>query len=490
MVGFTRSFINNFQPMADFGAPLPQHTHPLSPPQSPIQANKPMVGCGIASNRLPSGHTIDPASLGWLPAHLDEVSMEHAVQAIRPTIDALFQQIRAGQLRPMGGNPKKMFFSAENLPTMSGYLPARAELEFEAQDASTVCLSKIRLHQPPSDSHTFCNPYAPSQTAARQAQNQRARFEVQNMLPSPPVTPLPSSPKMSRQSSLRQASDLANLGDLIIGERIRATKALPLLWTNDDLDKVGNGILKSYTLFRQHINSPYRSQRKHGEKMGNPGIHQKIGNGANNTVISRRNENSSYFLKVPRHVVEDMSTEDIDVHDMEDLLDRNEMLNNLTATLCRNDSSTANIRQHFAVEIMKEIRGAHENPIPVFLTPRVTGFGLDEFVRDPYAFASHLPAHALTKKLDEMRVALDWMHGNGFVHNDIKLSNVMYDINQKKLVLIDFECADEIGQADPDHDMDLDSETNQRNEDNNDWEKVASIVKEAAEIDTPMGVVE
>ena len=238
-----------------------------------------------------------------------------------------------------------------------------------------------------------------------------------------------------------------------------------MIWKNAALAKHHEGMYKHYALFGTPIYRPYASASEKATE------YREIGSGANNVVIARRNPLSGYYLKIPKYLVCDTPDAEKIEHDYEDLADRADFLNELNRRLCRNDPQTNAVCKHFAVEFLKEIRGSEDDPVPVFLTPSIKGFGLDSFVRTPEKFERYLPPHELQEKLDEMGRAIEWMHGNGLLHNDFKLSNFFFDIERKALVMIDFECADRI------------EDEEQAEEEMNEWLNIAAIAREAAEID-------
>jgi len=270
---------------------------------------------------------------------------------------------------------------------------------------------------------------------------------------------------------------MQRIGKPLDASKMKALKALPVIWQNPDLGKKQEGELKQYTIFNRSI---YSSYRKISDKEKSNGLnHRYINSGGINVIVARQNPLASYYLKFPKHLVMDDPYRDVTEYDSEYdseydyLMDLAKLLNILNSKLCEEDPKTKAVRKHFAVEFIKEIRGSKEDPVPVFLTPAKRGFGLDSFVKEPKKYERHLPQGELKEKLDDMRKAIKWMHEAGFLHNDFQLPNFFFDVEKKAIVMIDFECAETMEeQVHADTEMD-------------EWRSIEAIVKEAAEIDTP-----
>jgi hypothetical protein len=106
------------------------------------------------------------------------------------------------------------------------------------------------------------------------------------------------------------------------------------------------------------------------------------------------------------------------------------------------EPDAAPYKGHFAVEVFKL---AGEEKRPVFLTPIVNGFTLTDYLSDPPRYRDRLPPGRLPALVDELKQAMHWLAGQGYVHNDIHRGNVMFDEAHGRLVLIDFGMADRAG---------------------------------------------
>lgn len=58
-----------------------------------------------------------------------------------------------------------------------------------------------------------------------------------------------------------------------------------------------------------------------------------------------------------------------------------------------------------------------------------------------YRYSGELNDKEFGDKFDELGEAVRWLNNKGFSHNDIRDDNIMYNTKTKKLVLIDFEHA-------------------------------------------------
>ncbi|HEY4541562.1 MAG TPA: hypothetical protein VIG66_04205, partial [Noviherbaspirillum sp.] len=226
-------------------------------------------------------------------------------------------------------------------------------------------------------------------------------------------------------SSSANSARMQRIGKPLDASKMKALKALPVIWQNPDLGKKQEGELKQYTIFNRSI---YSSYRKISDKEKSNGLnHRYINSGGINVIVARQNPLASYYLKFPKHLVMDDPYRDVTEYDSEYdseydyLMDLAKLLNILNSKLCEEDPKTKAVRKHFAVEFIKEIRGSKEDPVPVFLTPAKRGFGLDSFVKEPKKYERHLPQGELKEKLDDMRKAIKWMHEAGFLHNDFQL---------------------------------------------------------------------
>jgi hypothetical protein len=169
------------------------------------------------------------------------------------------------------------------------------------------------------------------------------------------------------------------------------------------------------------------------------GTRQLIGIGKDNVVESRRNPAATVYRK---------SAQTVDMHPLV-LRSRIEMLNQVHARLLLPDAQP--FRGHFAVEIFKS---ADSELQPTYLTPIVHGFALKSYMQNPANYVGRLPANLLALG-EELKQAMRWLANEGFVHRDIHPCNVMYDEQNARLVLIDFE---RVGQPSPSNSLDHDIE--------------------------------
>jgi serine/threonine protein kinase len=112
------------------------------------------------------------------------------------------------------------------------------------------------------------------------------------------------------------------------------------------------------------------------------------------------------------------------------------LLNRIHASLAGPDAQAH--RDHFAVEVLKRIEDDNRG---VYLTPIVKGFSLEDYIDDPASYASRFPVQDLDSMKRQLTDAMSWLSDKGFVHGDVKLANIMYDEDHRRLVLIDFELA-------------------------------------------------
>jgi|RhiMetStandDraft_4_1073278.scaffolds.fasta_scaffold465242_1 thiamine kinase-like enzyme len=95
------------------------------------------------------------------------------------------------------------------------------------------------------------------------------------------------------------------------------------------------------------------------------------------------------------------------------------------------------MKNHFSVEILKEIKDGH----PTYYTPIVNGFSISQYIEAPEEYTEILPKEVARNKLKELKVAIEWLFGKGYVHGDINPGNIMYNERLNKFTLIDFEMA-------------------------------------------------
>jgi len=154
---------------------------------------------------------------------------------------------------------------------------------------------------------------------------------------------------------------------------------------------------------------------------------QKIGSGGSHVVEAKHNPASPVLRKKTQEV-------QMDPEDLQEVMADAEVGNDITQLLLRGDDETRRMAQHFAIELLKEIR----NGQPVFYTRKVNGFTLSDYFANvgdhPQLARTDIPA-----KLNELLAAIEWLHGKGFFHGDLHKGNVMYDRDTDKLVLIDMD---------------------------------------------------
>lgn len=97
--------------------------------------------------------------------------------------------------------------------------------------------------------------------------------------------------------------------------------------------------------------------------------------------------------------------------------------------------------KYFSINFYVGKKNGHDT----YLTRRIHGFTLDDDIRMTQAVLSgELSEEKIQEKMADLADAVEWLNSNGYYHNDISLSNIMYDTQARDrvFVLIDFECAD------------------------------------------------
>jgi thiamine kinase-like enzyme len=193
---------------------------------------------------------------------------------------------------------------------------------------------------------------------------------------------------------------------------------------NPKLGAVRIGGNKQYTFEGRPLFRPYT----HGGPKDTTQPLQEIGRGKFHVVYAKRNPQSPVLAKVPRHEVTnvDLQQARIDGRVMDALAQ---------LLVSDDDQTTRTMSQHFAIELLKEIRDGK----PTFYTQAVDGFTLEDYFANPGQHRDKLPPSAVPAKARELLNAVEWLHDKGFVHRDMHLGNIMYDRASGKLVLIDFE---------------------------------------------------
>jgi hypothetical protein len=162
----------------------------------------------------------------------------------------------------------------------------------------------------------------------------------------------------------------------------------------------------------------------------------EIGRGSLHTILKRRNPNSSVYLKVFRP--EERDNPERAVYPIDDIKLQAEIQNEIAELMLEDTEETAAMRKHFAVEVLKEIR----DDVPIFYTPVVNGFTMEQYLKTPDLYRDELPLEKAIKLIGELKNAVQWLgSAKGYAHTDQdEISNVMYDRDNKTLVLIDIEC--------------------------------------------------
>jgi len=193
---------------------------------------------------------------------------------------------------------------------------------------------------------------------------------------------------------------------------------LPPLFVNPALGTTTTADTKTYCLDGQAIFPPYARSTQ-----ASKGDAPVIGQGANNQVRARHNPAASVYVKralrsYPVDAVQRTSA----------------MLDEIALKLAQPEAAT--VRRHLAPEVLKEVTAQGR---PVFYTRKITGFSLQEYFADWRAYRDVLPPQQLLRETEPLRDALKWLHEQGFTHNDVLPGNLMYDTENRCLVLIDFE---------------------------------------------------
>jgi len=109
-------------------------------------------------------------------------------------------------------------------------------------------------------------------------------------------------------------------------------------------------------------------------------------------------------------------------------------MDRLAQVLLAGDDETRRMSQHFALEVLKEVREGR----PVFYTRKVDGFTLFDYFSDPNRYPE-LSQQALPGKGRDLKKAMTWLYSKGFLHTDVHARNIMFDRDSGKLVLIDMD---------------------------------------------------
>jgi serine/threonine protein kinase len=152
----------------------------------------------------------------------------------------------------------------------------------------------------------------------------------------------------------------------------------------------------------------------------------EVGRGKSHVVTERYNESASVYRKEPHN--------DYLETDLEKVIAAGKVMDDVARVLLSSDPETQRMSQHFAIELLKEVRDGQ----PVFLTRAVDGFTLKKYLRTTNN-RREFPAEQLNDKAKELFEALDWLRDKGYFQDDLSLENVMYDRTTGKLVLIDFD---------------------------------------------------
>jgi len=115
-------------------------------------------------------------------------------------------------------------------------------------------------------------------------------------------------------------------------------------------------------------------------------------------------------------------------------MERGKVMDDLTRVLLSGVAHSQRMSQHFATELLKEVRHGE----PVYLTRAVDGITLKQHFRT-MGRQPEVSPESLREKADELFTALDWLRGKGYFHADLTLENIMIDRSSGKLVLIDLE---------------------------------------------------
>ena len=218
-------------------------------------------------------------------------------------------------------------------------------------------------------------------------------------------------------------------------------------YRNRKLGTIKTGETKQYTLNGKPLYRPYL-QLSEPEKMGNE--IKEIGRGALHTTYSRKNPNSTVYVK--KFHPEERENPDAEVWPINLIKDQAKLCDDLAELLTAKDPETISMRDHFAIEILKEIKG----DVPIYLTPIVNGFTLEQYLDGPDKdkYSAELPRASAKQKLGELKNAVKFLFKKGFVHFDIHPGNIMFDRDLNKLVLIDFELLEKTRKSeDVEHDL-------------------------------------
>jgi len=199
-------------------------------------------------------------------------------------------------------------------------------------------------------------------------------------------------------------------------------------YTNPKLSAVLDGGFKQYLFEGRPVFPPYTHGAPKPEKeAGLP--HEEIGRGGSHVVLEKHNPQCTVYRKVPHN--DYFSTH------LPQVMETGKVMDEAARVLLAHDDETRRMSQHFAVELLKEVR----NGQPVFYTRAVDGFTLKKYLKTPRKFPE-LPIESLGEKARELFAALDWLREKGFFQEDPNLGNVMFDRVSGKLVMIDFASLD------------------------------------------------
>jgi hypothetical protein len=231
----------------------------------------------------------------------------------------------------------------------------------------------------------------------------------------------PPSPQVSLSSDHGAGLEL----DATVMARLPDTEEKPTApqYANPHLSAVKSDGLKQYLyrgkpLFRAYEHGVSKPRKEAKE----PRLQK--GRGTFHVVEAKYNAASPVLRKTPheKHVLTHLP----------DVMAHAEVMDELAQVLVAGDDETRRMAQHFAVEVLKEIRRGQ----PVFYTQAINGFTLHEYFRNPLGHPE-LPMQSIDAMGESLFQAIDWLHGKGFFHRDLNAGNVMYDRDRRLLVLVD-----------------------------------------------------
>jgi tRNA A-37 threonylcarbamoyl transferase component Bud32 len=229
-----------------------------------------------------------------------------------------------------------------------------------------------------------------------------------------------SSPSKRRAEAMSQ-SDLSPLSQS--SKRIKGETSIKSYPDNPSLKKLKIGGEQAYEIDGVKLARTHSMKTDQLQQLG------KVGTSGHSNVFSRRNPESPFLRKKTdaNTFLTSMSSSEI------------EKLRKTTNDIAKLVTQDDLLSKHVVVEVLTAKKEHHL----AFITPRVDGHTLRQWIDNPHKYPT-LTKSEVVAKLAELRPVIAKLGEYGIVHNDLHPKNIMYDQKEKKFVLIDFGTADKI----------------------------------------------